>query len=170
MKLGKTLFFPFDVAKKCDEIHKTKRLGRASFHPYKSGRPWCYDPRQSMKRQYFSRARPSSSSWPLLGQHQSWGKEDAQLQISPVMLLQVSSDPLVTLSNTPENFGRKNYACRPCCSWLTKAEWILDVLEDNVLEFYSPSVQFSLLHPLTFPLARYTTLGNAVRSFYSRNL
>ena len=33
---GTDVLFPFDVVKKCDEIHKTKKLGRPSFRPYKT--------------------------------------------------------------------------------------------------------------------------------------
>lgn len=73
-EVGKDALFPFDVAKKCDEIHKMKRLGRPSFRPYKFGRPQGYDARQGAKRPYFSRAKPSSSSRPFLGQRQSRGR------------------------------------------------------------------------------------------------
>ncbi|KAK4318784.1 hypothetical protein Pmani_010207 [Petrolisthes manimaculis] len=37
-EVGTEELFPFDVVKKCDEIHKTKKLGRPSFHPFKTTR------------------------------------------------------------------------------------------------------------------------------------
>lgn len=73
-EVGKDALFPFDVAKKCDEIHKTKKLGRPSFRPYKFGRPQGHDYRHTTKRPYLPRAKPSSSSRPFLGQKQSRGR------------------------------------------------------------------------------------------------
>lgn len=38
-EVGTAELFPFDVIKKCEEIHRARRLGRPSFRPYRSGGP-----------------------------------------------------------------------------------------------------------------------------------
>ena len=73
-EVGRDALFPFDVAKKCDEIHKTKRLGRPSFRPYKFGRPQGHDFRQATRRPFFPRAKPNPSARPFLGQKQPRGR------------------------------------------------------------------------------------------------
>lgn len=74
-EVGKDELFPFDVVRKCDELHRTKRLGRPSFRPYrfdrtKSGQQSRVGPR----RPFYTRSRVSSSSRPFLGQRQTGGK------------------------------------------------------------------------------------------------
>ncbi|MPC65753.1 hypothetical protein E2C01_059889 [Portunus trituberculatus] len=57
--------FPFDV-KKCDELHRTKKLGRPSFRPYKNFRMKSVDQsRPRTRKPFYSRARPGSSSRPF---------------------------------------------------------------------------------------------------------
>ncbi|MPC74606.1 hypothetical protein E2C01_068975 [Portunus trituberculatus] len=36
-EVGTAELFPFDVVKKCEELHRARRLGRPSFRPYRSG-------------------------------------------------------------------------------------------------------------------------------------
>ena len=38
-EVGESDLFPFDVSKHCDELHKTKRLGRPPSHPYRTAGP-----------------------------------------------------------------------------------------------------------------------------------
>lgn len=74
--VGTDALFPFDIAKKCDEIHKTKRLGRPSFRPHKSRGPrWSLQNRQpaGSRRPLFQRA-DSRSSRLFLGQTASQGR------------------------------------------------------------------------------------------------
>ena len=68
-EIGRDDLFPFDVAKKCGEIHKTKKLGRPTFRPYKMAGPRRYVPsRQPSKRPYFHhQSRPRYATRPFLG-------------------------------------------------------------------------------------------------------
>ena len=74
-EVGTDTLFPFDVAKKCDEIHITRKLGRPSFHPYKSGgsRKSVPNRRTANRRSFFQRADPRSLR-PFLGQTASQGR------------------------------------------------------------------------------------------------
>ena len=82
-EVGKDELFPFDVAKKCDEIHKTKKLGRPFFRLYKSTGPRKYTqhrqvPRrfysQQLPRQLYQQDRPRNQAKPFLGQRASQGR------------------------------------------------------------------------------------------------
>ena len=74
-EVGKDTLFPFDVAKKCDEIHKTRRLGRPTFRPYRSGGSRKFVPanRAASRRSFFQRAETRSSR-PFLGQMTPQGR------------------------------------------------------------------------------------------------
>lgn len=74
-EVGKDSLFPFDVAKKCDEIHKTKKLGRPWFRPNRTAgfRKWMSNRRGSGKRPYTQRA-DSRNSRPFLGQVTAQGR------------------------------------------------------------------------------------------------
>lgn len=83
----------------------------------------------------------------------------------------MSPAPLFTLLNTPQNFvGGKILSCRSRWRWLTKDEWILDVLEGNVLEFDSPPVQCSIPRPLIFSLTNKTALDSALQGFLQQEV
>ncbi|KAK3868375.1 hypothetical protein Pcinc_026224 [Petrolisthes cinctipes] len=74
-EVGTDELFPFDVVKKCDEIHKTKKLGRPSFRPYKFDRmKTAHQFRQGTRKPLPYRSRSFSSSRPFLGQRQPWGR------------------------------------------------------------------------------------------------
>lgn len=83
-EVGTDALFPFDIAKKCDEIHKTKKLGRPIFRPSKTAGPRRYAPhRQAPRRSYtqqFPRHsyaqqdRPRNQNKPFLGQRASQGR------------------------------------------------------------------------------------------------
>lgn len=74
-EVGTDSLFPFDVAKKCDEIHKTRKLGRPAFRPYRTGRAKNFVPtRQDHRRSYTPRVRSKFPSRSFLGQRQSRGK------------------------------------------------------------------------------------------------
>ena len=74
-EVGTDELFPFDVVKKCDEIHKTKKLGRPSFRPYKFDRMKAvHQFRQRARKPPPNRSKSSFSSRPFLGQRQSWGR------------------------------------------------------------------------------------------------
>ena len=74
-EVGLDELFPFDVVKKCDEIQRTKKLGRPSFRPYKNFRMKPVDQsRLGTRKPFYSRARSSSSSRPFLGHRQSLGR------------------------------------------------------------------------------------------------
>ena len=66
--VGTAELFPFDVIKKCEEIHRARRLGRPSFRPYRSGG----SRRAAASRQPSRRAPPPQHarlrSRPFLGQ------------------------------------------------------------------------------------------------------
>lgn len=99
------------------------------------------------------------------------GEEDAQLQTPPITLPQVSSVSGFSFSNTPENFvGGKIHSCSSQWRWLTKDEWIFNVLEGNVLEFYSPPVQCSLPRPLFFPVVAQAGLDSALLGLLQRKV
>lgn len=74
-EVGTDELFPFDVVKKCDEIHKTKKLGRPAFRPYKFDRKKAvHQFRQGTRKPPPNRSKSSFSSRPFLGQRQSWGR------------------------------------------------------------------------------------------------
>lgn len=73
--VGTDSLFPFDVVKKCDEIHRTKKLGRPSFRPYRTNKNRSFvQNRQDYRRPYTSRAKSRFPSRPFLGQRQSQGR------------------------------------------------------------------------------------------------
>ncbi|MPC45529.1 hypothetical protein E2C01_039230 [Portunus trituberculatus] len=75
-EVGKDDLFPFDVTKKCEEIHKARKLERPSFCPYKSsGRRFATN-KQTTKRLYqvLSHSQSCNQTRPVLGQRHSQGK------------------------------------------------------------------------------------------------
>lgn len=74
-EVGTDKLFPFDLVKKCDEIHRTKKLGRPSFRPYKTSRGKNFSfGRQDYRKPYSSRARSRIPSRSFLGQRQPYGR------------------------------------------------------------------------------------------------
>ena len=75
-EVGKDDLFPFDVTKKCEEIHKTRKLGRPSFHPYKSSGRRFAPNKQTTRRHYQvpTHSRPRYQTRPFLGQRHPQGK------------------------------------------------------------------------------------------------
>ncbi|MPC92446.1 hypothetical protein E2C01_087535 [Portunus trituberculatus] len=75
-EVGGEVLFPFDVKKKCDEICRTRKLGRPSFRPHRTSAPRRFAPYY----QAFGRScnppqsKPRSSSRPFLGQKPPQGK------------------------------------------------------------------------------------------------
>lgn len=82
-EVGTDELFPFDVVKKCDDIHKTKKLGRPFFRPFKSSGPRKFPqhrqaPRRSytqqLPRQHYHQDRPRPQTKPFLGHKASQGR------------------------------------------------------------------------------------------------
>ncbi|MPC86768.1 hypothetical protein E2C01_081604 [Portunus trituberculatus] len=62
-EVGQDDLFPFDVIKKCEEIHKSRKLGRPSFRPHKSpGKMVCLTladrPSYPQEARLWSQTRP----------------------------------------------------------------------------------------------------------------
>lgn len=69
--------FPFDVVKKCEEVHKAKKLGRPTFRPYKTSRRRFAQNRQNSRRPYqplWHQYRPRCQTRPFLDQRPPLGK------------------------------------------------------------------------------------------------
>ena len=88
LEVGQTELFPFDVVKKCDEIHKTKKLGRPSFRPFR-GYPRFSPHQQGSRRPAYHYPYPSrpgrgysgnqrSQNRSFLGQRPSRGRGTAK--------------------------------------------------------------------------------------------
>ena len=73
-EVGESDLFPFDVSKRCDEIHKTKRLGRPPSRPYRTAGPRkSVVHRYASKRPYFPQPVISKNSRPFLGHKRPQG-------------------------------------------------------------------------------------------------
>ncbi|MPC24635.1 hypothetical protein E2C01_017723 [Portunus trituberculatus] len=68
-EVGGSDLFPFDVSKRCEEIHKTRRLGRPTSRPFRTAGPRKVVPNRFLPRRHAypppARARTSK---PFLGQ------------------------------------------------------------------------------------------------------
>lgn len=75
-EVGQDELFPFDVAKKCEEIHRAGRLGRLAFRPSKvSGRRFTPSSRPTHRSfQASHQYQRHSQSRPLLGQRPPQGR------------------------------------------------------------------------------------------------
>ncbi|XP_045129179.1 uncharacterized protein LOC123514963 isoform X1 [Portunus trituberculatus] len=75
-EVGRDTLFPFDVTKKCDEIHKTKRLGRYPNRPYRTTGPRRFTQirRPYNRRPYYQQRGDSRNSRPFLGKMASQGR------------------------------------------------------------------------------------------------
>lgn len=74
-EVGREDLFPFDVVKKCDEIHKTRKLGRPSFRPYKYSRSRRQAPhRQDSRKFTYPQTRQRSFQRPFLGHKAPQGR------------------------------------------------------------------------------------------------
>lgn len=76
--VGQDDLFPFDIVKKCEEIHKSRRLGRPSFRPHKGpGRrfaPHRQSARHPFRPSYPQQPRPRSQPRPFLGSRPPQGR------------------------------------------------------------------------------------------------
>ncbi|MPC67220.1 hypothetical protein E2C01_061389 [Portunus trituberculatus] len=81
--VGREKLFPSDVTKKCNEIHKTRKLGRPLFHPHRMSRPRRFAFYKLLSRRSFhpSQSQSRTSSRPFLGQKPPY------LQINGSMIL-----------------------------------------------------------------------------------
>lgn len=70
-EVGQDDLFPFDVIKKCEEIHKSRKLGRPTFRPHKGPGKRFAPPRQpsrhSFRPSYPQQSRPRYQTRPFLG-------------------------------------------------------------------------------------------------------
>ncbi|XP_063856582.1 uncharacterized protein LOC135098244 [Scylla paramamosain] len=73
-EVGKDDLFPFDVIKKCEEIHKSRKLGRPTFRPYKAPGKRFASPRQLPSRPHSQQPRPRHQTRSFLGQRPPQGK------------------------------------------------------------------------------------------------
>lgn len=73
-EVGKDDLFPFDVVKKCEEIHKSRKLGRPSFRPYKAPGKRFASPRQFPSRPHSQQPRPRQQTRSFLGQRPPQGR------------------------------------------------------------------------------------------------
>lgn len=74
-EVGRDDLFPFDVVKKCEDIHKSRKLGRPAFRPYKAPGKRFPPPRQIPRRPpYQLQPRSRSQTRPFLGQRPPQGK------------------------------------------------------------------------------------------------
>ena len=75
-EVGKDDLFPFDVIKKCDDILRTRRLGRPAFRPYRYGRARRHaaPPRQDTRKPHYPQARHRTAQRPFLGHRASQGR------------------------------------------------------------------------------------------------
>ncbi|MPC74717.1 hypothetical protein E2C01_069091 [Portunus trituberculatus] len=76
-EVGQQELFPFDVTRKCEEIHKTGRLGRPSFRPSSktSGKRFSSSSRSSHRpSQGHYQSRPRSQNRPFFGQRPPQGR------------------------------------------------------------------------------------------------
>ena len=81
-EVGKDDLFPFDVVKKCEDIHKSRKLGRPSFRPHKTPGRRFVSPRHSSRRSlrpsypqyHHQQSRPRPQSRLFLGQRPPQGK------------------------------------------------------------------------------------------------
>lgn len=76
-EVGTAELFPFDVAKRCDELHRTRTLGRSTYRPKPSGgtqkRFQPYVTKRQWPRQHTSSSRVPVQSRPFLGHRQGRG-------------------------------------------------------------------------------------------------
>ncbi|XP_063872825.1 uncharacterized protein LOC135107091 isoform X1 [Scylla paramamosain] len=74
-EVGQDALFPFDVTKKCKEIHKTKKLGRPTYRPYKSSwRKYASNKQTRRPYQVSSHSRLHNQPRPFLGQKHPQGR------------------------------------------------------------------------------------------------
>ena len=75
-EVGQNELFPFDVTKKCEEIHKAGKLGRPAFRPSKApGRRFTSSSRPAHRSSQASfQSRRRSQSRPFLGQRPPQGR------------------------------------------------------------------------------------------------
>lgn len=75
-EVGREDLFPFDVTKKCEEIRKTRKLGKPPFRPTRIYGPRRFAPYgQAPGRPYHpQQSRPRSTPRPFLGQRPPQGK------------------------------------------------------------------------------------------------
>ena len=73
-EVGKDDLFPFDVVKKCEEIHKSRKLGRPNFRTYKAPGKRFASPRQLPTRPHPQQSRPRHQTRPFLGQRPPQGR------------------------------------------------------------------------------------------------
>lgn len=137
---GKDDLFPFDVTKKCDEVHRMRKLCR-----YKVRGRWFFPYRQTSRRPNQPYLTPTLST-KIAGKTffrptASQGQGDAHAKNSPV------SQPLVSniippLVNTPDNFvGGEIFNARLQCGTLSKNKWIRDVVHGKILHFVTMPIQ-----------------------------
>ena len=68
-EVGESDLFPFDVSKRCDEIHKTRRLGRPTSRPFRTAGPRKVAPnRFPPRRPVYPPPAQARTSKPFLGQ------------------------------------------------------------------------------------------------------
>ncbi|MPC54312.1 hypothetical protein E2C01_048222 [Portunus trituberculatus] len=67
-EVGQEKLFPFDMIKLCEEVHKTRKLGRPSFRPYKYNRVRRQVPhRQDSRKSTYPQPRQRHSQKSFLG-------------------------------------------------------------------------------------------------------
>ncbi|MPC54745.1 hypothetical protein E2C01_048670 [Portunus trituberculatus] len=74
-EVGRDELFPFDVIKKCEEIHKSRKLGRPSSRPYKYNRARRQVPhRQDSRRSTYPQTRQRHSQKSFIGHRAPQGR------------------------------------------------------------------------------------------------
>ncbi|XP_045131599.1 uncharacterized protein LOC123516406 isoform X3 [Portunus trituberculatus] len=74
-EVGRDDLFPFDVVKKCEDIHKSRKLGRPAFRPRKAPGKRFLLPRQTPRHPFYQqKSRPWSQTRSFLGQRPPQGK------------------------------------------------------------------------------------------------
>lgn len=153
-EVGTDSLFPFDIVKKCDEIHKTKKLGRPSFRPYKTNRIKSNVlNRHDYRRPFFLSSQVEVPLKTLFRTKTVPRREDAALQSSTVTQPSVSSSMVspCTLFNTPNIFVKgKIFSFRHLWQDLSSDRWIHEVVHGKVLQFNILPVQDGLPRPINF--------------------
>ena len=77
-EVGKDSLFPFDVTKKCDELHRAKQLGRSGFRSHRNAGPRRYMVNNQATRKTSYQRQYHKSSKPFLGRGSSHKKGTPQ--------------------------------------------------------------------------------------------
>ena len=163
--MGKEELFPFDVVKKCNDVLRSRRLGRPAFRTYRYGRTRkLAPPRQDTRKPHYFQCRQRNSEAFFRPQGIP-GEGDAGLQSFPVIPPPVG-DKVLSLLNTPEHFvGGRIHISSHLWQALSSDTWIHGVVNGNVLEFDRLPVQRVFPIPLRLSAADPQALDSAMLVF-----